>query len=116
MRSTKAFLIGAGTAYVVGRLARHSVARATEFLRPRATESVATDDTTIEERILNEAFPEAGVSPGDIEVSVEAGVAAIQGSVDSSNQADALVERVASVPGVHDVAAMLRIPGDAKAA
>jgi osmotically-inducible protein OsmY len=33
----------------------------------------------------------------------------LEGSVDGSERADALVQRVAEVPGVRDVAAMLRV-------
>jgi hypothetical protein len=36
--------------------------------------------------------------------------------VESSTQADELVEHVASLPGVNDVAAMLRVTGETKKA
>jgi osmotically-inducible protein OsmY len=80
MRSTKAFLIGAGTAYFLTRLARGRAQRgAQEALK-------------------------------DVELSIdESGVATLRGSVESSKQADELVAQVASLPGVHDVAALLRV-------
>jgi osmotically-inducible protein OsmY len=37
------------------------------------------------------------------------GVVTLQGAVDGSERAEALVQRVAEVPGVRDVAAMLRV-------
>ena len=86
MRSTKAFLIGAGAAYVLGRVARGRARRDTQ-----------------------EALQ-------DVELSIDQGVATLRGSVESSKQADELVEHVASLPGVNDVAAMLRVTGDAKKA
>jgi osmotically-inducible protein OsmY len=80
MRSTKAFLIGAGTAYVLARLARGRA-----------------------QRDVQEALK-------DVELSIdESGVATLRGSVPSSKQADELVAQVASLPGVNDVAAMLRV-------
>ena len=80
MRSTKAFLIGAGTAYFLTRLARGRA-----------------------ERDAKEALK-------DVELSIdESGVATLRGSVESSKQADDLVAQVASLPGVNDVAAMLRV-------
>ena len=86
MRSTKAFLIGAGTAYVLGRLARGRA-------RTDAQEAVT-----------------------DVELSIDDGVATLRGSVESSKQADELVAHVAGLPGVNDVAAMLRVTGDTKKA
>jgi BON domain len=146
MRSTKAFLIGAGTAYLLdpghGRRRRHvlrdrsrrivrvvgrrgaSKARFTSgrlrgtvasFRRLVTPADVAVDDVTVIQRIRSDAFRRAGVSTRDVELRVEDGVATISGSVDSSEHADALVQRVAKTPGVSDVAAMLRISGDTDA-
>lgn len=86
MRSTKAFFIGAGAAYVLGR----------------ATRSRRRDD-------LDQALQ-------DLELSIDDGVATLRGSVESPKQADDLVEHVARLPGVHDVAAMLRVSGESKKA
>ncbi len=147
MRSTKAFLIGAGTAYFLdpghGRRRRHVIrdrsrriarlagkraTRKARFARDRlrgaaaisrglvVQPSVDVDDATVAQRIRSDALRHAGVSTGDVDVRVEAGVATIHGTVGSPAQADALVQRVAKVPGVQDVAAMIRIPGDSKAA
>lgn len=86
MRSTKAFLIGAGAAYFLGRFTRGRTRRdATEALK-------------------------------DVELRIDEGVATLRGSVETSKQADELVAHVASLPGVNDVAAMLRVTGDAKKA
>ena len=86
MRSTKAFLIGAGTAYFLVRLARGRTRR------------------------------DAHEALQDVELSIDEGVATLRGSVESSKQADELVEHVASLPGVNDVAAMLRVTGETKKA
>jgi hypothetical protein len=85
-RSSKAFLIGAAAAYVLARLARGHARR------------------------------DAQEASTDVELSIEEGVATLRGSVESSKQADELVAHVGSLPGVNDVAAMLRVTGDAKAA
>jgi osmotically-inducible protein OsmY len=99
MRSTKAFFLGLGTALLIGR------ARA----RRRRAQLEVVDDATIEHRVLGDALPAAGVSTEDVDVAVDAGVVMLEGSVDGSERADALVQRVAEVPGVRDVAAMLRV-------
>jgi hypothetical protein len=70
---------------------------------------VATDDTTVLQRIRSDALRDAGVSTKDVEVDVEKGVATLRGSVESSSRADDLIERVSKVPGVQDVAAMIRV-------
>ena len=144
MRSTKAFLIGAGAAYLFdpghGKMRRHvlrdrsrrvvrvvgkkgsSKARFTSgrirgalavSRRLVTSPEVAVDDVTIVQRIRSDAFRRAGVSPHQVELRVEDGVATLRGSVDSPEHADALVQRVAKTPGVEDVAAMLRITADA---
>jgi osmotically-inducible protein OsmY len=64
---------------------------------------------TIEHRVLGDALPAAGVDPDDVEVEVNDGVVSLQGAVEGTERADALVQKVAGVPGVRDVAAMLRV-------
>lgn len=99
MRSTKAFILGLGTAFAIGRV------RA----RRREAQIEPLDDIAIEHRVLGDALPAAGVSADDVAIAVDDGVVTLQGSVDGSDRADALVQRVAEVPGVRDVAAMLRV-------
>lgn len=99
MRSTKAFMLGLGTAFTIGRL------RA----RRRGAERETLDDATIVHRVLGDALPAAGVSADEVTVAVDDGVVSLRGSVEGSDRADALVQRVAEVPGVRDVAAMLRV-------
>ncbi len=77
--------------------------------RPFASRAVPTDDATVTQRIRSDAFRAAGVSTREVEVEVENGVATLCGSVDGPERADALVQRVAKVPGVRDVAAMIRV-------
>jgi hypothetical protein len=50
-----------------------------------------------------------GLSPTEVQVEVESGVATLRGSVDSRSLADDLVTRVEKVPGVRGVAAMIRV-------
>jgi hypothetical protein len=149
MRSAKAFLIGAGTAYFLdprqGRRRRNVLRdRSAAFLRRgsrvgvkkarfagghlrglvavsrralgRQVTAAASDDETVKQRIRSEALREAGVSTRDVEVEVEDGVATLRGSVDGRAAADELVSRVAKVPGVRDVAAMIRVSSSREAA
>jgi BON domain len=140
VRSTRAFLIGAGAVYFFdprqGRRRRHVLrdcsralvrrssrlgVRKAKFAGGHARGAVAasrrlfgkplapTDDQTIVQRIRSDAFRGAGVSTRDVEVQVEGGVAVLRGSVEGRAAADSLVERTAKVPGVRDVAAMLRV-------
>lgn len=101
MRSTKAFILGLGTAF----LAERAVARRWRH----ESGPVNVDDETIEHRVLGGALPAAGVSTHDVEVEVEDGVVTLQGAVNGADRADELVQQVAKVSGVRDVAAMLRV-------
>jgi osmotically-inducible protein OsmY len=101
MRSTKAFVLGLGTALFVER--------ALTRRRRRDDQSGPVDDATIEHRVLGDALPAAGIDPDAVDVDVQDGVVSLQGSVEGTERADALVQRVAEVPGVRDVAAMLRV-------
>lgn len=101
MRSTKAFLIGAGTALFLGR--------AWGRRRRRASIPAAVDDATISRRIRNVALPAVGVSTREIDVEVHDGIVELRGSVEGSERADALLNNVAKMPGVRDVAAVIRV-------
>jgi BON domain len=140
MRSTKAFLIGFGTAYLfdpyrgkrrrtvarervlkllrrmarlgrkkarfVGGRLRGLSARARSFVWRK---SVPIDDRTVEQRIRSAALRDVGLSTDEVEVEVEGGVVTLRGSVGSRSLADDLVTRVEKVPGVRDIAAMIRV-------
>ena len=143
MRATKAFLIGAGTAYLFdprqGRRRRHVLRdralrvsrrfqrqsiRKARFVRGHmlgisallrrllSDRRVAVDDATVAQRIRSSTLRNVGVSTRDVEVEVERGVATLRGSVPSRELSDDLVSRVSKVPGVQEVAAMLRISAD----
>jgi len=101
MRSTKAFFLGLGTALFLERALtrRHRV----------AGEDADVDDATIEHRVLGDALPAAGIDPQEVNVEVADGVVSLQGEVEGSERADALLQKVAEVPGVRDVAAMIRV-------
>ena len=101
MRSTKAFVLGLGTALFVER--------ALTRRRRRESQTGPVDDATIEHRVLGDALPAAGIDPDQVDVDVTDGVVSLQGSVEGTDRADALVQKVAEVPGVRDVAAMLRV-------
>lgn len=101
MRSTKAFFLGLGAALFVERALTHR--------RRRDDQSAIVDDATIEHRVLGDALPAAGIDPEDVDVEVSDGVVSLEGSVEGAERADALVQKVAAVPGVRDVAAMIRV-------
>jgi len=101
MRSTKAFVLGLGTALFVERALPHR--------RRREDQGGLVDDATIEHRVLGDALPAAGIDPDALDVDVQDGIVSLQGAVDGTERADALVQKVAEVPGVRDVAAMLRV-------
>jgi len=101
MRSTKAFVLGLGTALFVERALTHR--------RRREDQGGLVDDATIEHRVLGDALPAAGIDPDALDVDVKDGIVSLQGAVDGTERADALVQKVAEVPGVRDVAAMLRV-------
>ena len=140
MRSTKAFLMGAGAAYFfdprVGKRRRNELrdrsaaivrratrlgARKAKFAGGHARGLVAVsrrlatrpettaDDQKLVQRIRSEALRDVGVPAKDVHVEVDDGVAVVRGSVDSRELADGLVARVAKVPGVRDVAAMIKV-------
>jgi len=101
MRSTKAFVLGLGTALFVERALTHR--------RRREDQGGLVDDATIEHRVLGDALPAAGIDPDALDVDVRDGIVSLQGAVDGTERADVLVQKVAEVPGVRDVAAMLRV-------
>ena len=101
MRSTKAFFLGLGTALFIGRAL-------TRRRRPEGDEALV-DDATIEHRVLGDALPAAGIDPDEVDIEVTDGVVSLKGSVEGTERADALVQKVAEVPGVRDVAAMIRV-------
>jgi osmotically-inducible protein OsmY len=80
--------------------------------RPLGSEPKPTDDAAVLQRIRSEAFREAGVSTGDVDVEVRDGVVTLSGTVDEPEVADDLVERISKVSGVRDVTSMLRARSD----
>ncbi len=100
MRSTKAFFLGLGTAFFLDRVITR---------RRRPDHPAVVDDETIEQHVLDDALPAAGVSAEQIDIEVEDGVVTVQGAVEGSERADELVHQVARIPGVRDVAAMIRV-------
>ena len=143
MRTVKAFMIGAGAAYLFdpteGKRRRHMLfdrtaravrkvarfaAKKTRFVGGRfrglvagarhiGSRPAATDDATVLQRIRSDAYREAGVSTKEVDVSVEAGVARLHGSLASPSLADDLVREVRKVPGVRDVEAAIQVAGAA---
>jgi hypothetical protein len=101
VRSTKAFVLGLGTALFVER--------APTRRRRREGQGGPVDDVTIEHRVLGDALPAAWIDPDVMDVEVQDGIVSLQGSVEGTARADALVRKVADIPGVRNVAAMLRV-------
>jgi osmotically-inducible protein OsmY len=111
------------TAAVLRRLGRRSVRKAkyvagqAEGVAAEATSVVArgteddADDATVKDRILSQAFREAGVGTGAVAVDVSNGVATLRGSLDSIDLAHDLIDRVRAVPGVRTVTPRLTVPG-----
>ena len=66
MRSTKAFVLGLGTALFVER--------ALTRRRRREDQGGLVDDATIEHRVLGDALPAAGIDPDAVDVDVQDGI------------------------------------------
>ena len=133
MRLAKAFIAGAGVAYLFDptqgtRRRRQMLGRVTQLGRrgerirrrftarnnPSSASSIPVDDSTVLQLIEQDALGSVGVSTDEVEVAVEDGVATLRGSVATPSLADDLIQQVSRIPGVHDVAAMLRIGGDSR--
>lgn len=80
--------------------------------RAVARPTVDLSDATVAQRIRSEALRDVGVSTRDVEVAVEDGVATVEGTVRARKVADDLVTRVSKVPGVDEVAAIIRVSGE----
>lgn len=93
----------------VGRV-RGLAARARGQIFPRTR---AMDDRTVEQRIRSDVLRDVGLGRQEVDVRVERGVVTLRGDVSGRTLADDLIARVRSVPGVVDVAAMLRVTNDA---
>lgn len=99
-----------------GKRARFSAGKARGFyargrhvvLRP----TVNGDDAAVEQRIRSEALRDVGIPSSDIDLTVDDGVVTLVGSVPGDKSASDLVARVQKVPGVAEVAAMLRVVND----
>jgi osmotically-inducible protein OsmY len=74
------------------------------------------DDATVLQRIRSNALRDVGLSPTDLDVRVENGVATLRGTVPTAKLAEDLLVRVRQVPGVEDVAAMIHIGDEASGA
>lgn len=130
MRLAKAFIAGAGVAYLFDsaqgrRRRRRMLDRAARLGRlgsrrhwftnrgtPCAASSIPVEDPTVLELIQRDALDSVGISTDDVEIEFSDGVATLRGSVPTSSLADDLIQRVGLIPGVRDVAAMLRISSD----
>jgi osmotically-inducible protein OsmY len=91
--------------YVAGR-AEGMAAQATHAVN---REEEPTDPGTVKDRILSQAFREAGVPTKDVSVDVADGVVTLRGTIASSDLATTLIERVRAVPGVRTVTPRLTL-------
>ena len=130
MRLAKAFIAGVGVAYLfdpaqgtrrrrqvlgrvaqLGRLGPRVRRRFTERKDPSSASSILVEDPTVLQLIQRDALGTVGISTDEVEVEVNDGVATLRGSVATASLADDLIQQVSLIPGVRDVAAMLRIGG-----
>ena len=139
MRSTRAFVIGIGTAYffdprsgkrrrnvardrgakavrqvtrTVGRKTRFSAGKARGvYARTRVVVAPESEhgDAVVAQRIRSDALRDVDVSPADLEIGVEDGVVTLTGEVVGDKRASDLVARIGKVPGVENVAAMIHV-------
>jgi len=84
---------------------------AAEAVGAVASQDEQADDATVKDRILSQAFREAGVSTSDVSVDVVDGIATLRGTLASADLAQALVDRVRTVSGVRTVTPRLTVPG-----
>jgi hypothetical protein len=73
---------------------------------------VETADAIVVQRIRSEAFRDVGVLADGIEIGIDDGLVTLTGEVAGDKPAADLVARVRKIPGVEDVAAMLRVVAD----
>ena len=94
--------------YVAGHAesAESVAAQAAGAVSSRGAEA---DDATVKDRILSQAFRDAGVNTGDVAVDVSDGIATLRGTLDSVDLVHELVERVRAVPGVRTVTPRLAV-------
>jgi osmotically-inducible protein OsmY len=72
------------------------------------------DDATIVDRVRSEAFRDARLTPGTVNVNAEYGKVVLRGEVESEDLIRDLVERVRQVDGVVDVENQLTARGEAR--
>jgi osmotically-inducible protein OsmY len=92
--------------YVAG----HAEGVAAEAVHVVARPHEEADDATVKDRILSQAFREAGVGTGEVAVDVANGIATLRGTLASVDLANDLIERVRAVPGVRTVTPRLTVP------
>jgi len=69
------------------------------------------DDATLANKIRSEVFRDPDVPKGQINVSVQDGVAQLRGQVPRAELIDDLVEQTRKVQGVREVENLLHLPG-----
>jgi BON domain len=101
------------TGRLLSRKAKYEAGRAQGLVAEARTtiapSDVATDDTTVKQRILSDALRDVPVSTKKVEVDVRDGVATLRGEVPTQTLVDELVKRVRNVPGVRDVQPSLTV-------
>jgi hypothetical protein len=92
----------AADAYGVSRKVQHLKEEPKDF-----------DDATLANKIRSEVFRDPEVPKGQVNVSVQRGVAQLRGEVPRPELIDELVEQTRKVQGVRDVENLLHVPGTA---
>lgn len=75
--------------------------------------NVVTDDRTVEQRIRSSVLRDVRIKGNDVEIRVERGVVTLRGEIEGRTPAEDLIARIREVPGVEDVAAVLRVTSPA---
>jgi len=89
--------------------AGHAEGVAAQAAGDASSPAAEADDATVKDRILSQAFRDAGVNTGDVAVDVSDGIATLRGTLDSVDLVHELVERVRAVPGVRTVTPRLAV-------
>lgn len=73
---------------------------------------VMPSDAALSDKVETELFADPAIPQGKININVEEGVVVLRGEVDHPGQADKLIKRAESIPGVTRVDSLLHLPGE----
>ena len=73
---------------------------------------IMPSDASLSDKVETELFADPAVPQGKININVEEGVVVLRGEVDHPGQADKLIKKAESIPGVIRVDSLLHLPGE----